>query len=63
MPGLTSENALIRFGVAGAIVFGGLYALDSFGLPGMTIVALLVGVGVLIAYDKQTQERERVSAR
>ncbi len=48
-PGLASANPLIQLSVGAVVVFGGLYVLDSFGVPGMFGVALLVGIGVLLA--------------
>jgi len=52
MPGLDSDNVLIRLGVAGAVVFVSLYVFDSFGVPGMTLVALIIAAGVLIARER-----------
>ena len=49
MAGLTSGNLLIKLGVGALVVFGSLYALDSFGIPGMFGVAVLVAIGTLIA--------------
>jgi len=49
LPGLNSDYDLIRLSVGALVVFGALYALDSFGVPGMLGVAVLVGAGVLIA--------------
>jgi len=41
-----------RLMVAAAVVFGGLYVADSFGAPGMTLVAGLIALGVLLAQRK-----------
>lgn len=50
---LESDHLLIRLGVAAAVVFLALYTLDSFGVPGMTLVAALIAAGVLLAYERR----------
>ena len=61
---LQSDHLLVRLGVAFGAVFVSLYALDSFGVPGMTLVALLIGAGVLLAYhDKTAQEAGTAAGR
>lgn len=55
--GLQSDNLLIRLGVGAAVVFGALYFLDSFGVPGMTLVAVIIGAGVLIVAERRKDSR------
>lgn len=57
LAGLQSDNLLIRLTVGGLIVFGSLYVLDSFGVPAMFGLAVLVAAGIFIAQRAQKGTR------
>ena len=47
-----NANTLVKVTVGAGIVFGSLYVLDSFGAPGMLLVAAILAMGVLLAHQE-----------
>ena len=51
-----SDNPLIKYGVSTLIVFGVLYFLTTLGVPGTTLVAVIIALGfaIYVAQNKLT---------
>lgn len=45
-----ADNPLVKYGFSSVIVFGTLYILDSFGVSGAYLVAVIILILVLIRF-------------